>query len=196
MTQGLKIIMDKSEFIERVSQNKNNTVILERLRTVQIKDIWLVSGSLFQTVWSTLTDREPTYGIKDYDIFYFDKDDLSWNAENNVIKQLELLFVDLNINVEVRNQARVHLWYEQHFGVSYPPLTNSCEAIDRFLMPAAMVGIRPSNPLNLYAPKGLDDINNMVIRPNVSANFDATYYYEKANRWKQSWPELKIKNVL
>ncbi|MDG1858619.1 MAG: nucleotidyltransferase family protein [Emcibacteraceae bacterium] len=188
--------MDKNEFIERISQNKNNSAILERLQTVQIKDIWLVSGSLFQTVWSTLTDREPTYGIKDYDIFYFDNDDLSWDAENIVIKQLEILFADLNINVQVRNQARVHLWYEQHFGVSYPPLKSTCEAIDRFLMPAAMVGIQPSETLELYAPKGLDDLNNMVIRPNLSDNFNAQYYYEKAKRWKKTWPELKVMDVL
>lgn len=188
--------MKKSEFIERVYQNKNNAIILERLQTVQINDLWLVSGSLFQTVWNTLTNREPTHGIKDYDIFYFNDDDLSLNAENTVIKQIELMFEDLNINIEVRNQARVHLWYEQHFGIPYPPLTNSCEAIDRFLTPAAMVGIQSSKTLSLYAPKGLDDINDMVLRPNLSANFSSKYYFEKATRWKKAWPELKIKNIL
>ncbi len=187
--------MEKNEFIERVFQNRNNAIILERLQTVQINDLWLVSGSLFQTVWNTLTNREPTFGIKDYDIFYFNDDDLSWEAENTVINQIEFMFEDLNINVEVRNQARVHLWYEQHFGISYPPLANSCEAIDRFLTPAAMVGVQPSKTLSLYAPRGLDDISDMVLRPNVSANFKANYYFEKATRWKKSWPELKIKNV-
>jgi len=187
--------VNNSEFIERVYQNKNNEIILERLQTARINDLWLVSGSLFQTIWNTLTNREPTYGIKDYDIFYFDDGDLSLNAENTVIKQIELLFEDLNINIEVKNQARVHLWYEQHFGIPYPPLSNSCEAIDRFLTPAAMVGIQPSKTLSLYAPKGLNDISDMILRPNLSANFSSKYYFEKANRWKEAWPELTIKNI-
>jgi hypothetical protein len=42
----------------------------------------VTAGCLFQTVWNVVTDRPPTSGIKDYDIFYFDGTDLSWEAED------------------------------------------------------------------------------------------------------------------
>jgi hypothetical protein len=56
-----------------------------------------------------------SWGVKDYDVFYFDEN-LSWEAEDAVIQQVSALTDDLGITVEIRNQARVHLWYEQYFG--------------------------------------------------------------------------------
>ncbi len=46
--------------------------------------------------------------------------------------------------------------------------------------------------MTLYAPCGLDDIENMIIRPNPVPNFDAERYEEKARRWTENWPELKV----
>lgn len=43
-------------------------------------------------------------GVKDYDVFYFDSD-LSWDAENEVINSAQRLFQDLEVNVEIKNQA-------------------------------------------------------------------------------------------
>ncbi len=36
--------------------------------------------------------------------------------------------------VEVRNQARVHLWFEAHFGEPYTPLSSTAEALRRFVV--------------------------------------------------------------
>ena len=79
------------------------------------------SGALFQTVWNVLTHRAPDYGIKDYDVFYFDPD-TSWDAENDVIVRAKHMFADVDAAIEVRNQARVHLWFEAKFGAPYAPL--------------------------------------------------------------------------
>lgn len=66
--------MDEDRLIETVLQNRANRIMLERLPELGLADAWLVSGSVFQTVWNALTARTPDYGIKDYDIFYFDAD--------------------------------------------------------------------------------------------------------------------------
>jgi hypothetical protein len=58
---------------------------------------------------------------------------LSWEAEDLVIKQAEMLFKNLGAHIEIRNQARVHLWYPENFGIAYPTLKGSTEAINRFL---------------------------------------------------------------
>ena len=78
---------------------------------------YLAAGGVFQTIWNVVTGRDPQAGIKDYDVFYFDSHDLSYEAEDAVIKRANRLFADIPATIEVRNEARVHLWYEQKFGV-------------------------------------------------------------------------------
>lgn len=181
--------MNETRFIELALGNPVNREILKRLPALGLPDAWLVSGSLFQTVWNALTGRPSGYGIKDYDIFYFDTD-TSWEAEDAAIRLCADIFSDLDAEIELKNQARVHLWYEEKFGMPYPPLRNSCEGIDRFLAPACMVGIAAD--MSVYAPHGFDDIENMTIRPNRVPNFSTERYAEKAARWKEKWPELTV----
>ena len=46
---------------------------------------FLVAGCLAQTIWNLIGGHAPEANIKDYDIFYFDDSDLSWQAEDQVI---------------------------------------------------------------------------------------------------------------
>ncbi|PKP72611.1 MAG: hypothetical protein CVT84_17835 [Alphaproteobacteria bacterium HGW-Alphaproteobacteria-6] len=181
--------MDASRFVELAIGNPVNREILKRLPSLGFADVWLVSGSLFQTVWNAKTGRPSAYGIKDYDIFYFDAD-TSWEAEDAAIRRCAEVFAGFDAEIELKNQARVHIWYEEKFGTSYPPLRSSCEGIDRFLAPACMVGIAPDG--RVYAPHGFDDIESMTIRPNRAPNFSAERYAAKAARWQEKWPELTV----
>lgn len=184
--------MTEPEFIADVLSNPVNRAILERLPRLHLDDSWLVSGSLFQTVWNVRTGRAPQYGIRDYDIFYFDPD-VSWGAEDAAIQSAAALFGDLDAQIDLRNQARVHLWYRKKFGTSYTALTCTTNGIDRFLMRNAQVGIRSSGTeYEIYAPYGFDDIVQMIVRPNRSANFRAEHYFGKAKRWQSRWPEITI----
>jgi len=180
-------------FVETIKTNPANRAILERLPALGLKDVWLVSGSLFQTVWNVQTDRSVGYGIKDYDIFYFDPD-TSWEAEDKIIRRCAEIFADLSVEIEARNQARVHLWYKQKFGSDYTPLGSSCEGIDRFLAIACKVGLSPQEEgaPAIYAPNGLEDVADMIVRPNPSDNYTAELYLAKAKRWQARWPELRV----
>jgi uncharacterized protein len=132
--------MTEPEFLAAAFRNRTNRAIVDRLGSLGTNDTWLVSGALFQSVWNAISGRTPDYGIRDYDVFYFDSD-LSWEAEDAVIKRASQLFADLGQRVEIRNQARVHLWYQEKFGAPYPALRSATQGIDRFLMPCAQVGI-------------------------------------------------------
>jgi hypothetical protein len=192
VSNGNLAAMIRSEFLEAVRRNPFNTIILERLPSLGLPDCWLVSGALFQTVWNTRTGQRPDLHIKDYDIFYFDPD-TSYAAEDAAIRRANECFADLGIAVELRNQARVHLWYEEKFGSPYPPLSCATDGIDRFLMHNAQVGLRANaDGAEVYAPRGFDDIFNLTVRPNHTANFLPDKYMEKALRWKEHWPELTI----
>lgn len=176
-------------------ENPFNAAILERLPALGLPDAWLVSGCLFQTVWNLQDGHVPTRGIRDYDIFYFDPD-LSWDAENVWIKRAAAAFADLPIEVEVKNQARVHLWYEQKFGLKgYPQLVRAAQGIDYFLAPCCMVGVRRiPDGFEICAPDGLGDLFDRIVRPNARWLDLARRerYYEKIARWKRLWPSIEV----
>ncbi|TMK04471.1 MAG: nucleotidyltransferase family protein, partial [Alphaproteobacteria bacterium] len=124
--------MTKNEFLAAALRNPVDEAIVEELFQLALPDAWIVAGCLVQTVWNVLTARAVDYGIDDYDIFYFDPD-TSWQAEDAVIRQVQGRLAKFGAKVEVRNQARVHLWYPEKHGLPYPPLACSTDGIDRFL---------------------------------------------------------------
>jgi hypothetical protein len=170
--------------------------ILARLGELDISDAWLVSGCLFQSVWNILAGEKPTRAIKDYDVFYFDQSDPSADAEDSVNHRAAAIFADLDCEIDVRNQARVHIWYETEFGVGgYPQLTKSTDGIDNFLAVCCMVGVRKtdSGSVNLYAPFGTDDVFDCVMRQNPwYPNAPRDCYEKKAERWSALWPALRV----
>jgi len=184
--------MNTDEFLAAALRNPVNEAIAEELSHLALPDAWIVSGCLVQSVWNVLTARAVDYGIDDYDIFYFDLDN-SWQAEDAVIRELQGRLAKRGVNVEVRNQARVHLWYPQKHGLPYSALQSSTDGIDRFLTKNTQVGIRRTQGgYDVYAPNGYDDIADMIVRPNPGPNFSAANYEAKARRWKRLWPELTV----
>ena len=184
--------MTKNEFLAAALRNPVDEAIVEELFRLALPDAWIVSGCLVQTVWNVLTARAVDYGIDDYDIFYFDPD-TSWQAEDAVIRQVQGRLAKFGAKVEVRNQARVHLWYPEKHGLPYPALQSSTDGIDRFLTRNTRVGIRRTRDgYDVYAPDGFDDLANMIVRPNPGANFSAANYEKKAERWKKLWPEITV----
>jgi uncharacterized protein len=184
--------MTRHEFLELALRNPVNEQIVRELDAIVLPDAWMVSGCLVQSVWNALTSRPIDYGIADYDVFYFDPD-TSWAAEDAVIRAVDARLTGLGVKIEVRNQARVHLWYAAKHGVPYPPLRCSTEGIDRFLTRTTKVGIRRAGDgYDVYAPHGFDDVADMIVRPNPGPNFSAANYAAKAARWKAFWPEVTV----
>lgn len=166
--------------------------VLRRAEELDLSDWYLAAGCLYQTVWNVLDGHPPERGIVDYDLIYFDDGDVSWEAEDSVIRRCAGVFGDLPIIVEARNQARVHLWYEDRFGVAAPPLGSSAEAVDRYAAHACQVAIRSTNgDYIVYAPNGFNDLFAFVLRPNPVVA-PKHVYETKAARWTSLWPRLTV----
>ena len=117
--------------------------VLTFARDLDLPDWLIFSGAVYQRVLNHLTGRDLDYGIKDYDLVYFDASDISYEAEDAAIRRAAAAFEPpLRDLVEVRNQARVHLWFEAKFGEPYGPLSGTAEAITRFVTPLNAVGVR------------------------------------------------------
>ena len=195
MSSPARLPLDEqlAELRRVLSRNEVLTEVLARAATLALPGWWLTAGCLFQTVWNVVTGRPPTEGIRDYDLFYFDATDLSYEAEDAVIRTAAATFAGLPAEVEVRNEARVHLWYEQHFGVPCPPYDSTEAAIDSFAATTCCLGVRltPGDAWPVYAPHGLADVFNLVVRPNPVLA-PAHVYATKTARWKSQWPTLHV----
>jgi uncharacterized protein len=183
----------RDRFLEHALRNANNRVILDRAPALELPDWWLTAGAVFQTVWNVLDGREPSQGIDDYDLFYFDPLDLSSEGQDVVIGRAAELFSDLDVVIEVCNEARVHLWYEEHFGVPAKAFDSSRDAIDHFASTTCCYAITRSSSgeLEVYAPHGYDDLFNQCLRPNPVLAPREVYEF-KATRWTREWPSLSI----
>jgi hypothetical protein len=186
--------MSLAERLEAIVRAVPSTMtVLEKARDLDLPD-WLVfSGAVYQPVLNHLTGRAPDYGIKDYDLGYFDPSDTSYAAEDAVIRRVAAAFESpLKEMVEVRNQARVHLWFEDKFGEGYAPLSHTAEALTRFVSPLLAVGVRLEGDgrLSILAPFGLDDLFALRLRPNphrITQGFARTSASAKAR-----WPEIEV----
>ena len=167
--------------------------VLRTIRGLDLPDWRVFSGAVYQSVWNAVTGRPVGYGREDYDLGYFDPD-ASWDAEDAVIKRVAAAFDEpFRTDVEVRNQARVHLWFPDRFGEPYEPLANTDEALGRFVAPAFAVGVRleADDAISIAAPFGLEDVFALTIRPNphrpLARGWDKAVASARAR-----WPELKV----
>ena len=180
------------EFLTLVLAHDTNRLILERLPALDVSQAWLVAGCLFGPVWNALSGQPPGANIRDYDIFYWDPD-TSWEAEDAVIRRADDLFADLGIVHQVRNQARVPLWFEQRFGQPWPSTSRSADSIARFVVSGTCVGVRPRghDSFDLVAPKGFDDLFSGILRLNPD-NPTPHLFRTKCKSYLRRWPWLTM----
>jgi uncharacterized protein len=192
------------EASERELRDRLTNIVLAMPSLMQVLSVarrlclpdWLVfSGAVYQRVLNHLTGRPVDYGIKDYDLAYFDASDLSYEAEDAIIRRVRAAFDEpLRSMVEVRNQARVHHWFETKFGEPYTPLSRTADALERFASPMFAVGIRlePDDRLHIEAPFGLADIFALRLRPNPHRK--TVGFARTSADVRRRWPELVSNN--
>ena len=183
----------EARLVEIVRADPGLMHVLTTVRGLGLPDWRIFSGAVYQSVWNAVTGRPAGYGIKDYDIGYFDPD-TSWDAEDVFIRRAAAAFDEpFKSQVEVRNQARVHLWFEDRFGEPYSPLTGTDEALGRFVAPAFAVGIRleDDDRITVAAPFGLEDVFSMTLRPNPNRPL-AKGWQRTIDNARGRWPELTV----
>ncbi len=180
------------DYLEKVlAKSKTVSRVLELAPQLELPNWYLGAGAICQTVWNELHDFPLEQGIKDCDLVYFDAD-TSAEAQDRFIQKGKEIFAELPIEVELTNEARVHLWYKQEVGKEIRPYISTEDAINTWPTTASSVGVRYENgEFAVYAPYGLNDMLGMIVRPNKTL---ITYkvYESKATRWKSHWPKLQV----
>jgi hypothetical protein len=184
------MMFDRLELALR--QNRSLSEMLECFDEIVLPDAWLVADSIAQTVWNVVCGQPAEFGIKDVDFVYFDRNDLSAEAEAAHEKRLRDLFRHLPVRLDVKNEARVHLWYQAKFGYPIVPYSPNSDAIATFPTTATAVGVRRrAGKFECCAPFGLDDLFGLVVRPN-KVQITSPIYEAKVQRWRPLWPRLTL----
>jgi uncharacterized protein len=172
-----------------LKSNSELMAVLEAIASSDLPQGAVFAGAVYQTIWNRRLGLAATYGIRDYDVMYFDPD-LSLEAEEKAEQRLKVLLpAGLAAKVEVRNQARVHLWFGPRFGYAYPPLKDANDALNRALATVHAVNVRLGDgEIRTVAPLGYGDIDAMLFRAGPGGVVPALVEM-KARSTLARWPQ-------
>lgn len=166
--------------------------VLDRWESIALPNCWLVAGAVAQTVWNLKLGNPLEHGIRDVDLVYFDQDALDRESELREETRIQSQFGDVAASFDVKNEARVHLWYEERFGYPLEPYRSFEDAIATFPTTATAIGIRPNHGrIEIAAPFGLSDLLDLRVRAN-KRQVRREVYEAKIGRWRGAWPQLEI----
>lgn len=177
-------------FFNILRRNKYVWEIISTAEKLKLPNWYVGAGCLAQTVWNYFHGFEPDKFISDIDLVYFDDTNMSYESENEIINRVKNHYSRFPIPLDIKNQARIHLWYPEHFGYPIEPYLSVEEAIDTFPTTSTSIGIKTfRGQLNLYAPYGLEDLFKLVVKPNKK-QITEEIYKTKVIKWKKYWPKL------
>lgn len=175
--------------VYRSLESSPELMAIAKILATEMPEMWLAAGCVVQTIWNVLTGRAAEYGILDYDLVYFKPEQ---NLADQALLQQKLARLIPSKSLDIKNQARVHEWYPQKFGIHIPPFQSLEAVLCTWPSTATSTAVRyVENHWQILAPFGLDDLLSLRVRPNATLVSEAIYM-KKSNRWKSLWPELDV----
>ena len=191
-----KSINEQNEtFIKIIKQNSDLVTILDYIYDLKLPNFYIAAGSVFQTIWNYYDNKPLNFGIKDIDIIYYDPINLSKESEQKLEKTIEdyLKKTGLNYELDIHNEARMHLWKKDNENKNIDQYKNSEDAIDQWIATVHAIGItKENNEIKVYAPYGLSDIFSKTIRPIKHKNNSKELYNKKVASWQKRFENLNI----
>jgi uncharacterized protein len=162
-------------------------------REVDAPDWLLGAGAVRTAVWDRLQGYDARTELADIDLAFFDPEDLSEERESQIRQRLEAELP--GEHWDAKNQAAVHLWYEEKFGYAVEPVSSTADAVATWPETAACVGLRlgHDDELLVIAPLGLDDLLGLVHRRNP-ARVSIKEYERRltSKRITERWPLVTV----
>jgi len=181
--------MNERDILNLIKSDPWMMKVLEVAASLNLPDWMIGAGFVRNRVWDHLHElNNEKVQTKDIDLIYYDPSDLSRETEKEFEKRLKKI---LDINWEVRNQARMHEKRERT--ESYK---NSVEAMSGWPETATAIGVKldSDGDLKLFAPHGIDDLTNLIVRPTPVFKNDLTVFWKRIEdkNWLKIWPKLKV----
>lgn len=181
--------------INILKRNTNLMKVLDFIETLNLPNYYIAAGSVFQTVWNYFDNVDLNNNIKDIDVIYYDKSNLDVNKDIEICNKVIDFCKENNLNyeIDVSNEARMHLWKKVHENKDVEQYKNSEDAINHWIANIHAIGItKINNELYVYAPFGLSDIYSKTIRPIKHKYNSKELYDKKVKSWSSRFDNLNI----
>lgn len=165
---------------------------LEAARATGLRSWCIGAGAVRNLVWDHLHGGSSASPLEEVDLAYFDPQQPRGHEQHT---QEILSRTCPSVTWEVTNQAHVHLWYEQVFGMSVPPLESLEEGVASWPEYATCVGLclTAQDQLEVLAPHGLSDLFALLVRHNPARVGQSAFAARHSSkRWVERWPSLQI----
>lgn len=161
--------------------------VLRIARDLDLPDWMIGAGFVRNKVWDHLHGyKNKKVQTNDIDLIYFDKN----NADEKYDKELSKRISDESeIKWEIINQAYTHKWHNTE------PYKSTEEALAEWVETPTCVAVRLNDDgtLKLFAPLGINDLLNLIVRRNMTCSDSETYEKRiKDKGWKEKWPKLTV----
>jgi hypothetical protein len=161
---------------------------------IDAPDWWIGAGAVRDLVWDERFGTGFAPGkVKDVDVAFFDAADLT--AERDEQVEAALGKRSPGVRWDAKNQARVHLWYADRFGVAVEPLRSTLDGIATWPEFATCVAVRlsESGELSVAAPHGLDDLLDGTWRRNPARVTSEEYRWRlRRKQPERRWPGVTV----
>ena len=178
-----------------LKQNNELMDILDYIYKLNLPNFYIASGSIFQTIWNYYDNLPLNNNIKDIDIIYYNKDDISVEKDleyYNIINNYRLS-KGYSFGIDVSNEARMHLWKKEKLNIEIDPYINSEDAIGKWVATVNSIGLtKDEEGLKIYAPYGLSDIYSKTIRPIKHKSSNEEIYKKKVKSWSKRFNNLNV----
>lgn len=166
---------------------------LRAVRALGLESWCIGAGAVRTLVWDSLHGYATASVLPDIDVAYFDASDLTAARDSRL--QCALARQCPGLPWEVTNQAGVHLWYEEKFGIAVAPLSSLAQALSTWPEYATAVGLclDAGDAIHVIAPHGLDDLFALRVRHNPVRASRAAYRQRVAEkRYAERWPLVQV----
>lgn len=151
--------MIEKDILELIEQDSWMMGILKTVRTLNLPDWWIGAGFVRSKAWDSLHNNNERTPLPDIDVIYFNPQDPPTISEKKIWQTLKHKRPELIWSVT--NVAH------RHKKTGHPGYKNASEGLSYWIETATCVGVKldNNNQLELTAPRGIDDLVNLVLRP-------------------------------
>ncbi|MGF1826165.1 nucleotidyltransferase family protein [Vibrio splendidus] len=158
-------------------------------REVGLPNFYIAGGAITQIIWNDIENKPLLDQVKDFDVVYFNS--TSAITEDEFKSRIRSRLSHC-VDVDVKNQATIHEHYAKKFGCFIQPYVRAEQGIES-LLSAFAIGfiLDDSGDIKLFAPYGVKDAFDMLIKPNKRAMVEANYNKMTAG-YKARWQQVKV----
>lgn len=180
-----------SELEDLLLRNEKILLILKTLK-IFAPQAYLAAGVIRNTVWAHLHGQSYSLDQTEIDVVFYDALDTDIDVQQ-LQEKMKMEFP--NIEWDITNQARVHLWYQTDNGSSIPQLSSIEHALSLWPETATAIAVRLNNQheIEYISPFGLDDLFELKLRWNNRLVSRGVFMKRiQSKQFLQRWPLLVL----